>query len=139
MRASFDVEISVDRKPDRTNHCWSIAKSRDGDDTVTGFFEIEAIDLPAVGSQLAPTKWPVLVELFAPHTNHAQDTLDKALRGTQKTQRTAFDATARTVVSGPITFDEWIETVIKHPPTPGTRTLVIEAGSWRRNSEIGGF
>ena len=120
LRASFDVEIGVETEGGQRK--WTIAKSRDGNDSVTGFFDIEEVELPATAAYPQPSRWPVLVE---PKQNvlqahHFQNALAKALRGARSEQITVFRMTRSLTTAGPVSMADWIDKVIA-PNYPGNK------------------
>jgi hypothetical protein len=122
LRASFDVEIGVDQVKNSPQREWTIAKSRDGNDSVTGLFEIEEVELPATTAYPQPSRWPVLVEpkQNALQVHHFQNALAKALHRAQPRQRKVFDMTRTLTAAGPVSMTDWIDKVIK-PIYPGNK------------------
>lgn len=120
LRASFDVEIGVDVEGGQRK--WTIAKSRDGNDSVTGYFDVEEIELPATAAYPQPSRWPVLVEpqLNALQCHHFQDALSKALKRAQAGQVKVFELTRTLTQCGPIQMRDWIDQVVKQV-YPGNR------------------
>lgn len=122
LRASFDVEIGVDQVKNSPQREWAIAKSRDGNDSVTGLFEIEEVELPATTAYPQPSRWPVLVEpkQNALQVHHFQNALGKALHRVQARQIKVFDMTRTLTAAGPVSMTDWIDKVIK-PIYPGNK------------------
>jgi hypothetical protein len=139
LRASFDVEIGIDRIQNSTQHEWKIAKSRDGNDSVTGLFEIVEVELPATATHPLPSRWPVLVELNqgSIQAHQYQTARTKALNGARPEQKMAFAQTQAFTTAGAISYDDWVTkvvmTVYPNHPKPKERGRELAKALCGRN------